>query len=195
MKKISILFMSLIGFMPLQADEWCCEPSFYGKIWSGANFLESTSNLGNHASYETGYLISGSFGYRFCSDFRVEAEYAYRRNAINKIRFFTEGNSKRGHFQTSSFMANLFWDTPLCGEFEGFLGAGIGYDYQQMHSSNDRVVFDQKWHHFAWQLMAGLSYEVFCNTDIVVEYNYHQGGCNFQNHAIGLGIVYSFDCF
>jgi opacity protein-like surface antigen len=207
-KNISVILLVLLSLMPTnaQAQDWCeedfcCadETNFYAKLFTGANFLQNTSISGNKASYETGYIIAGSFGYRFCSDLRVEAVYAYRRNAISKIHFVTEGSSKNGYFQTSSLMANLLWDVPLCnwdcllGDMHPFIGGGIGYDFQKMHSSNDRIVFDQKWNHFAWQLMAGLAYPVFCNTEITLEYRFHQGGCHFQNHSIGVGLEYHFD--
>ena len=52
------------------------------------------------------WVIVGAYG------LRLEAEYAFRRNAIRKIHFFAEGSSKHGHFQTSSYMANLLWDLP-----------------------------------------------------------------------------------
>ncbi len=62
--------------------------------------------------------------------------------------------SKHGHFQTSSYMANLLWDLPLSSwgcafwNIQPFIGAGIGYDFQQMHSSNSRIIFNQKWNQF-----------------------------------------------
>ena len=129
---------------------------------------------------------------------RLEAEYAFRRNDIRKIHFFAEGFSKHGHFQASSYMANLLWDLPLSSwecafwNIQPFIGAGIGYDFQQMHSSNSRIVFNQKWNHFSWQLMAGLAYPIFCNTEITLEYKFHQGGCHFYNHSLGVGLVYKF---
>ena len=89
------------------------------------------------------WVIVGRYG------LRLEAEYAFRRNAIRKIDFYAEGSSKHGHFQTSSYMANLLWDLPLSSwgcafwNIQPFIGAGIGYDFQQMHSSNSRIVFNQ----------------------------------------------------
>jgi outer membrane autotransporter protein len=96
-------------------------------------------------------------------------------------------------------MANLLWDLPLSSwgcafwNIQPFIGAGIGYDFQQMHSSNSRIIFNQKWHHFSWQVMAGLAYPLFCNTEITLEYKFHQGGCHFNNHSVGVGLVYKFD--
>ena len=215
-KNILLLLMSLLFFMAVDAqaqecydENFCCyedsccvhETNFYGKIFGGANFLQNTSINENKSTFETGYIISGSLGYCWCYGLCLEAEYAYRRNNISKIHFFGEGCSKHGHFQTSSYMANLLWDVPLsswgcaCWNIQSFIGAGIGYDSQQMHSSNSRIIFNEKWNHFSWQLMAGLSYPIVCNTEITLEYKFHQGGCHFNNHSVGIGLVYKFGCF
>ncbi len=182
-------------------EDSCCvdETNFYAKILSGANFLQNTTidRKQIHISDRVYYcrfvgLLLAYYG------LRLEAEYAFRRNAIRKIHFFAEGSSKHGHFQTSSYMANLLWDLPLSSwgcafwNIQPFIGAGIGYDFQQMHSSNSRIVFNQKWNHFSWQVMAGLAYPIFCNTEITLEYKFHQGGCHFYNHSVGVGLVYKF---
>lgn len=181
-------------------DHNCCadEKNFYAKIFCGANFLQNTTISKHKCNYHTGYIIAGSVGYYWCYGLRFEGEYAYRRNAIEKIHFFGEGSSRHGHFQTSSLMANLLWDLPLSSwgctfcDLRPFIGAGIGYDFQQIHSSNSRVVFNQKWHHFSWQLMAGLACPVFCNTEMTLEYKFHQAASHFYNHTIGVGLVYRF---
>ncbi len=188
------------------ADDSCCnedsfcpdETNFYAKFFGGANFLQSVTVTENKSKYQTGYVVAGSVGYQWCYGLALEGEYAYRRNAIRKIDFFGEGCSKHGHFQTSSYMANLLWNVPLsswectCWNIRPFIGAGIGYDFQQMHSSNCRIDFHQKWRHFSWQIMTGLAYPVFCNTEITLEYKFHQGGSHFNNHAVGVGLVYKF---
>lgn len=181
-------------------EDSCCvdERDFYGKILAGLNFLQSTTLNGNKANYNTGYILAGSFGYQWCYGLRLEGEYAFRRNAIKKIHFFGQGSSTHGHLQTSSYMANVLWDLPLSswgctfGDIQPFIGAGIGYDFQQMSASSCRIDFHQKWNHFSWQLMTGLTYPIFCNTEMTVEYKFHQGGCQFDNHSIGVGIVYKF---
>jgi opacity protein-like surface antigen len=192
------------------AQQWCDEEIFcyedscsideknlYAKFLGGANFLQNTILQGNHSTYQTGYIVDGSLGFRWNS-FRLEAEYAFRRNALRKIHFALEGSSDHGHFQASSYMGNLFWNLPLAspgyplGKIQPFIGAGLGYDFQQMHASNSRIIFNQKWHHLSWQLMAGLSYPIFCHTEISLEYKFHQGGCHFYNHSIAAGLTYNF---
>jgi len=205
-KNILLTLMPLLLFMTAEAKERyiedsCCPSgmNFYAKILGGANFLQTTTIDGNKASYQTGYIIDGTLGYSWrSSGLRLEAEYAFRRNAISKMHFITQGFSKHGHFQTSSYMGNLLWDFPLCSwgcdfwELQPFIGAGVGCDFQQMRSSNSLVVFNQKWTHFSWQAIAGLSYPIFHNTEITLEYKFHQGGSHFYNNSIGVGLVYKF---
>ena len=209
-KNICLILMSFLFFLAdvVTAEEACnqnscCvdEKNYYAKVLSGVNFLQNTEINENRASYQVGYLISGSLGYRWNCGLRLEAEYAYRRNSIKKIDFFVEGFSENGHYQASSYMANLLWDLPLSlrkGIFwntKPFVGACVGYDFQQMHASNSRIEFNQKWNHLSWQLMVGLAYPIFCNTEIALEYKFHQGGCHFYNHSIGIGVVYRFSFF
>lgn len=217
MKKYILLLSMLVLFIMttnVSAQEWrvddsccyedkCCvsKKNFYGKIFGGVNFLQNTSLNGNRASYKTGYVVSASLGYCWCYGLCLEAEYAYRRNEISKIHFFNEGSSNRGHFQTSSCMANLLWNMPLSSwgcsfwNIQPFIGAGLGCDFQQMHSSNSRIRFSQKWDHFSWQVMTGLSYPIFCNTELSLEYKFHQGGSHFNNHSLGVGLAYKFNFF
>jgi opacity protein-like surface antigen len=209
-KNILLPLMSLLFITAdAQAQEQCAEESlcasgmnFYAKIFGGANFLQSTTTNGNKSTFNTGYIFSGSLGYCWSTyGLRLEGEYAFRRNGISKMHFFTHGVSEDGHFQTSSYMANLLWDLPLCSwgcsfwKIQPFIGAGIGDDFQKMHSSNSRIVFNQEWNHFSWQVMAGLAYPIFHNGEITVEYKFHQGGCHFNNHSVGVGLAYKFGFF
>lgn len=211
MKKIILFFlMTLLFFMAedAQSQEECAEDfcrvdetDFYAKISSGVNFLQNTKIDGNKTSYQPGYIIAGTFGYSWCYGLCLEFEYAFRRNAIRKIHFFSDDSSKRGHVQVSSYMANLLWDLPLsywgCGfwNIRPFIGAGVGYDFQRMHSSNSRIIFDQKWNQVSWQVMAGLSYPIFCNTEVTLEYKFHRGNSHFYNQSLGVGLAYKFDFF
>lgn len=217
MKKNILLLMSLICMAAgAQAGHWCAQDScyyddkdcvdegnFYVRVLGGPNFLQKSRANRNISTYQTGYMVAGSLGYRFCHGLRLEAEYAYRRNGIEKIHFCCgqDSSSKNGHFQTSSAMANLLWDLPVpscdCEDIDirPYVGAGVGYDFQEMDAKNSRIAFNQRWNHFSWQLMAGLACPVFRNTDVILEYKFHQDGCHFNNHSIGVGILYNFSLF
>lgn len=206
-KNVLLLLMASLFFMAGAqaqescAKEICCEKTmnFYARVLGGANFLQSSTTNGNKATYQTGYTVDGSLGYCWRTyGLRLEAEYAFRRNGIDQIKFITEGSSKHGYFQTSSCMLNLLWDLLLrswgCNfrNIQPFIGAGLGYDFQQMHASNSRIIFNQSWNRFSWQAMAGLACPIFRNAEITLEYKFHQGGSQFYNHSVGVGFVYKF---
>lgn len=206
-KNLPLLFTAFLFAIAVDAgaqerysqDDCCCADmeNVYAKLFGGANFLQNTSVSKNKASYHPGYIFAGSIGYCWQYGLHWEAEYAFRRNGIDKISFVNQGKSNRGHFQTSSYMANMLWYVPLstwtdeCWNFRPLIGAGLGYDFERMVASNSRVVFNQKWHTFSWQTMIGLAYTICCNTELTLEYKFHQGG-HFYNHAIGLGLAYRF---
>ncbi len=206
-KSILPLIMSFLFFMAANAqgvvkrdDNFFCyedscyvdETNVYAKIFSGANFLQNTTIENTKTTYETGYVIAASLGYYLPCGLSLEAEYAFREDEIRQIDFFGQGFSNNGYFQTSSCMVNLCSWGCLFGNIKSFIGAGIGCDFQKMHSSNSRIVFDQEWNYFSWQAMTGLVYPVSCNTEATLEYKFHQGGY-FNNHSIGVGLVYNLD--
>ncbi len=85
-------------------------------------FCKTLQSDESKTKYKAGYIIAGSLGYCWNYGLNLEAEYAFRRNEIKKIHFFGQGSSKHGHFQTSSYMANLLWDLPL-----STWGCALGY--------------------------------------------------------------------
>lgn len=181
-------------------EDGCCEnqTNFYAKVLGGANFLQRTAMDGNKCRYRTGYFIAGSLGYCWYYGLRLEAEYTFRRNTIKNIDFFVEGSSTNGHYQASSWMGNLYWDIPLSSwgcaflNINPYIGAGLGYDFQRMHATNSRLIFDQKWNHFSWQVMAGFSYPIFCHAEIALEYRFHKAGEHFYNQSAGVALLYKF---
>jgi opacity protein-like surface antigen len=171
------------------------EKKYYLDIFGGANFLQTEKKDGVSPRYRPGYLISGSLGKRYGLGFRLEAEYAYRRNALKRIQFRDQSLSLHGHFQSFSYMINLLWDFPLfdlCG-IRPFVGAGIGYDKEQVKVDSTKISFSRRRKEFAWQIMAGLGYPIFCNVNLYLEYKVHRG-CfsHIYNHAFGGGLRCNF---
>lgn len=197
-KNILLPLLSFLFFTTTHPQDQKSRTNVYAKFLSGVNFLQNATTDGNKSTFKTGYIIDVSLGYCWPCGLHLEAEYAFRRNAIKRIDFYVEGYSLDGHFQTSSGMANLLWDLPLssrgcaCWNMQPYIGIGLGYDFQQMHSSNSRIIFSQKWNSLSWQVMAGVTYPIFCNTDMALEYKFHQGGRHFYYHSVGIWLVYKF---
>jgi|LakMenEpi03Aug12_release.lakeMendotaPanAssembly.Ray.scaffolds.fasta_scaffold05726_6 opacity protein-like surface antigen len=209
MKKTILFLITLLLTCKLgnAQDVACCDCAcrvdfidpFYFEIFGGANFLQTEKNGGIKTDYQTGYVVSGSVGYRWRYGLRLEAEYAYRRNSLRRIHFFGRGFRIHGHFQSSSYMANLLWDIWLSNwglenwKIKPFIGGGIGYDHQQISAHHSALAFKKNKKHFSWQIIAGLGYPLFCNTDISVEYKFHKGGfSHFYSHSVGAGLTYHF---
>lgn len=213
MKKILMSIMTLVSLCSTAYTHaeiyddnncgFCCNNesngNFYAEIFSGANFLQTEKSGGIKSTYKPGYIVSGSLGYQWCNGLRLEAEYAFRRNSIRKVHFFGRSFTLSGHFQSSSYMANALWDLPLsswgceCWNIHPFIGGGIGYDFQQVHAKNGGLILNQHKKNFAWQIIAGLGYPIFCHADLSLEYKFHKGGFkHLYNHSIGLGLLYRF---
>lgn len=178
---------------------FCSAQNFYMKIFSGPNFLDTRKRDGVSSRYDTGFIVSGSLGFRWCYGLRVEGEYAYRHNSLNRLHFLQRSFKFHGQLRTSSYMANLLWDLPLFGcqcsfyMIQPYVGGGIGYDFQRTTGKNQSFRFKDKNKGFAWQVMAGLAYALNSYLGLSVEYKFHKGSAkDIYNHAVGLGLDYKF---
>lgn len=179
-------------------DSWCSAKRFYAEVFGGANFVQAGSSGGITNRYQAGYIVSVSLGCYWRDGLRMEAEYAYRRNALKTVHFLDRTYSMHGHFQSSSYMANLLWDVLLCdwkcdlGRLQPFIGGGMGYDVQQIYGTSSGMILKEHKKGFAWQVIAGLSYPISC-VNVSLEYRFHQGGFgHLYNHSVGVGFTYNF---
>lgn len=174
----------------------CSGDKFYAEIFGGADFIHSTPWNGINIDYKTGYDVSASYGYRLCYGFRMEAEYAFRRDEVKSNRLVGTTARACGHFQSSSYMANLLWNLSLrrwgiC--LKPFVGGGVGYDAQQIRAKGEGLSIRSNKKGFSWQGIAGISYPFCRNMEISVEYKFHQGPyCELYNQTVGIGLTYTF---
>lgn len=212
-KLIAVLLTSLSLASTVQASPW---EGFYVEGFAGANFAENTKHDGNKLNLRTGYAVGGALGYGFCSGFRLEGEISYRHNRIKSVEFddetfsftsttssssFTSSSGGHGHVSTVAYMGNAYyefdtscWDCCWgCGEIVPYIGGGIGYAHEHIKISDEFFGFHGKKNGFAWQLIAGLGYEVACNTDISIEYRFFKGHAKrFYQHFVGATAKYRF---
>lgn len=201
---LSILLSTSIYANPYKENFSCgqdsslpIENNLYVNGFAGANFLQAkyikSKNL------KTGYVLSAALGYRLNYGFRVEGEYAFRRNSIKQQhRYLSVYRLNHMYAQTSSYMVNALWDVPLskfCLNIHPFIGGGIGYDSQGLQHSyrGSKYISTTTRGQFAWQFMTGLTYPLSSNTSMMVAYKLHKGEkCTIYNHSIGLGLTYNF---
>lgn len=197
-KLLSILFLMGLFQAPLaHAND---EPSsFYAQLFAGPNFVQTRKCSGIRPHFHEGYIVSGALGYHWCYGLSLEAEYAFRRNTLSSLNYYEQSFRIPGHFQSSSYMANVLWDLPkyrlwsCFGRLRPFLGVGIGYDVQQIHAHQNDFSWRRDKKGFAWQLLAGISYPLACQTEIELLYKFHKGPLHrIYNHSLGIGISWSY---
>lgn len=181
-KKFTLLMASMMLLGASAAQAWndsgccyedpCCEDltGFYIGGFGGANFISTSRDCGREdingsqitsrgkRSFDTGYVLNASIGYRWCHDVRFEFEYAYRNNKVtHKSRFNTSNecdvcdssssshhDQKKKEFIQNAYMFNGFYDLGLCQDwcFKPFVGVGIGY-VQTRNSHHDFSNFEE----------------------------------------------------
>ncbi len=110
-----------------------------------------------------------------------------------------------GSFDNISLMTNLYFDLPLPGGFELFAGGGIGVVVFDGDASGTgslgSIEFDEAGYGFAYQLKAGVAYEITRNLQLTAGYRYWAasevdfGSFTFEDlevHAIDFGLRLSF---
>lgn len=168
--------------------------NLYVNVFGGANFLKFKHIAKNEL--RAGYMLSASFGYRFSYGIRIEAECAYRRNSIKQ--YYSTYQKTYNYFETTSYMANVLWDLPVsrfCHNIQPFVGGGMGYDrlgleHRQQHSKFITTITKSQ---YAWQVITGFGYPLFCNADVSFAYTLHKGNLQERsNHTFGFGLTYNF---
>lgn len=158
----------------------------YVKFLCGPNFLNKAYVHNFSPKFKTGYLVSGTLGYRFRPNFSAEVEYAFRHNTtrwLKRPNYSSEynGNLIKYTCNNSIVMVNVVWDLINlknfieCQSLTPFIAVGVG---PYLHGSNNTIAIQVKW---------GTRYSLNEKSDISLE-------CILGAHssAIGLGISYKF---
>jgi OOP family OmpA-OmpF porin len=179
-------------------------PGPYIGLGAGVNWLDRTTvqplpgpwfpgETHHRFTFNTGWAVHGTLGYRFMDNWRAEIELAHRNNKIKSISNLPAGSY--GKVKSFSQMINLHYDMPLGERLEFSLGAGIGgirYDTP----IQDRYVF-------GYQGIAGLAYNISQQTQLTTEYRYMSSNKvrlsdgvdtirpKFNNHTITVGLRFA----
>jgi len=189
---------------------------FYVDGTAGANFLDS-SDKDVKIDFDTGYLVSGSLGYKFSNGLRVEGEIGYRRNNLNQIKIplireeyiinseegvklissntIREKFNVHGHLETISFLGHLLYELQLTECINPYIGAGAGYALQSIyvkHIEGIPVKVHGHQNGFAWDLLGGVVYSICENIDLDLQYRYFRSQGNQTDNTIAAGIKYFF---
>jgi opacity protein-like surface antigen len=125
---------------------------------------------------DEGIAFGAAVGYVLANT-RIEGEYAYQKNDLDKIKIpGVITTDVEGDITSSSFLLNGYYDFRNASSFTPFLSAGIGVSkvelsaitvpgFGRVTSSIDDTVF-------AYQLSAGVAYAVNETVAVEVKYRY-----------------------
>lgn len=115
-------------------------------------------------SVEAGWAALGAVGAYVMPNLRLEAEVGQRSQSLS-------GYSGLTNLTQTTLMANALFDIPMSERFTLSIGGGLGIDWVDtgagdvgMYSGSDTAL--------AYQLIAGLSYDLADNIDLTLNYRY-----------------------
>lgn len=110
-------------------------------------------------------VFNGAIGITLLEYFRLEAEAGFHLNSADRTTTFVDYN-----FSVLSLMGNAYFDIPTTTPLSPYVGAGIGFGIagasEDFFDSNDSDLVG------AFQLMAGLGYEINPKITLTLGYRY-----------------------
>ncbi|MGE0254031.1 MAG: OmpA family protein [Alphaproteobacteria bacterium] len=198
---------ALIAFLSVAASAAAEDRGFYVGAGVGGNLADDATATGtginSNVESSTGLTAIGAIGYGFEPGFRLEAEFGWRRNEIDKAT----GATATGNSRVESLMANLAWDIDLGGSLTPYVGAGAGvarFAYDGVGTLSGQSVDDTD-SVIAYQALAGMAYAVSDGTEITLDYRFFAAddpemrtttgtavSTEYMSHALLVGLRFSF---
>ena len=168
---------------------WVDDDSFATTTFFSGSFSSFTTTLAGSVDYDTGWALMAAIGYRFAGNWRLEGEFSGRWDDLSSSfsgAFYSA--SITGDVQTTALLANIVYDLNIADQLNLSLGGGVGYgwvDYEANFAGTFTTTFfpttftyttsgtfSDDNSGFAYQLIAGLDFEVSDTTELFVEYRY-----------------------
>ncbi len=162
----------------------------YVSLQGGASFPQSTDSVFDPGlptqgtivtEGDTGYRVGGALGYSFGRYFSVEGEYAFIRSDLDTLDSSALAplgpQEASGSASAQTWMANAYLSLPA-GAWRPYVGAGIGRAHVEADNAgfaNFPLVTDKtndSDNAFAWQLMAGVGYQIAPSLELGARYRY-----------------------
>lgn len=142
------------------------ESGWYIAGHGGADFGDDFSGV----SFDTGYNFSGAVGYDFgqigLANLRTEAEVGFLSSDANNIAPFT------GSVDATYAFLNAYADFGKFNGFTPFIGGGVGYASVNGEVSVPGFTVQANDKDFAYNLTAGVSYDLTQRISLDVAYRY-----------------------
>ena len=201
------------------ADDYQRPNGFYLQGGGGATWLDRdeipniVGGVADHEiSYDSGWLGLGALGWAFDETLRIEVELGYRNNNTRGVSNTGIGPTLvTNNTRTTAFsqMLNVIFDVPLSERVDLSVGGGAGGAIVDSRIAIPGVTaLDDSSYDFAYQALAGLSYQLFPNWQAFVDYRYFATAgsdltssiapavdfeLDYDSHAAVIGLRYFFN--
>jgi opacity protein-like surface antigen len=183
-----VLFIALAMTAPIaQAnDGWYVNLSGGGSFTAASEVdVPAIAPIVGETTQELGPVLLGAIGKEFPSGFRIEGEVSYRDNEFDDIKatgtatisgVTLTGNNVPielgGEFSSLGFMANIAYDFMKGEKLHPFVLAGIGFAQISVDDAiaSSNFLADDNDLVFAYQVGAGIKYDVFEKVDLGISY-------------------------
>jgi len=125
-------------------------------------------------------VINGAIGVELNPTIRVEGEIGFHGNTADQ-----GGTGIDWTFRTISFMGNGYFDIPTNSPLRPYLGAGLGFAIVELEADNFGLTSDDSDLVAAFQLMAGLGYDISPKATLTFGYRYFTTSDPGFNAAFG----------
>lgn len=116
---------------------------------------------------DEGWSVTGAVG-AYVGAFRIEGEGSYRENDFDQGSPILDIGD--GTLSAWSAMANVYLDIPISEVFELYVGGGAGWAWVDTEADTSLGDIDEQDDGFAWQVMAGATFNVNERTHVLVGY-------------------------
>ncbi|MEM7690278.1 MAG: P44/Msp2 family outer membrane protein [Pseudomonadota bacterium] len=177
--------------------------------------IAAETDLAWTSELDTGFALNGQVGYAFDNGFRVELEGAYSKYDVDTHSGLTVGGANidgvdvavltrgaaddanptvgailadgQGDVSNFGLFANVFYDIETGSGFKPYVGAGAGYQWVDVEYQPSGVdVADEDDSALAYQLMAGVSFNVTERVELFGQYTYRD---TFEDADVALNLL------
>lgn len=196
--KLALLASTTLAALAFAGPAEAAGSGWYLSLTGGANWLSDdnfavsttggTDTFAFDSNSDTGFIIGGAVGMSLAQvapGLRAEVAVDYRQNKVkgnwaSDTITSTPGNDSGTldyNHKTFSVLANAWYDFDL-GGFKPYVGGGLGWAETKLDGSyvgGTAPTINFKDNGFAWQLGAGVNFQIAPNMQLGVGYRYFKG--------------------
>lgn len=204
MKKLFVATAVTVGMSMLAISAQATTPNWYAGLNIGyavPGDMSVSSSTAMKLSLENSASIAGAVGYSVSSVPGLRGEFELGYQSFNADKISVQGNVHQASGSTSSvsFMANVYYNLLEAAGFSPYITSGVGFANLSMDGRPDPAD-DTSATVFAWQVGAGLMYDINPTIAIDGRYRYFataDGDFNgtdlsLDSNTVSIGVLFRF---